>query len=100
MTSRKKWGERCQALECGRARYLPSLIALLIMRQLTKDRLYIILELTSREPEVSLHGQLPIHWLYFQPSNGVCLACEIIIHGIILMANAHAMLYNICNHYK
>ena len=29
MTSRKKWGERCQALECGRARYLPSLIALL-----------------------------------------------------------------------
>ena len=30
MTSRKKnGGERCQALECGRARYLPSLIALL-----------------------------------------------------------------------
>ena len=31
MTSRKKWGGggRCQALECGRARYLPSLIALL-----------------------------------------------------------------------
>ena len=29
MTSRKKWGERCQGLECGRARYLPSLIALL-----------------------------------------------------------------------
>ena len=29
MTSRKKMGERCQALECGRARYLPSLIALL-----------------------------------------------------------------------
>ena len=33
MTSRKKWGGggRCQALECGRARYLPSLIALLLM---------------------------------------------------------------------
>ena len=29
MTSQQKWGERCQALECGRARYLPSLIALL-----------------------------------------------------------------------
>ena len=28
MTSRKNGGERCQALECGRARYLPSLIAL------------------------------------------------------------------------
>ena len=35
MTSRKKyqhfrfyWGERCQALACGGARYLPSLIAL------------------------------------------------------------------------
>ena len=31
ITSRKKWGERCQALECGRARYLPSLIALFTM---------------------------------------------------------------------
>ena len=32
MTSRKKkGGGRCQALECGRARYLPSLIALLNM---------------------------------------------------------------------
>ena len=30
MTSQQKWGERCQALECGRARYLPSLIALFI----------------------------------------------------------------------
>ena len=29
MTSQQKWGERCQALECVRARYLPSLIALL-----------------------------------------------------------------------
>ena len=28
MTSQQKWGERCQALECCRARYLPSLIAL------------------------------------------------------------------------
>ena len=32
MTSRFYWGERCQALACGGARYLPSLIALLIMR--------------------------------------------------------------------
>ena len=32
MTSQQKWGERCQALECGRARYLPSLIALFTMR--------------------------------------------------------------------
>ena len=33
MTSRKKWGGggRCQALECGRARYLPSLIALFVL---------------------------------------------------------------------
>ena len=31
MTSQQKCGERCQALECGRARYLPSLIALLFL---------------------------------------------------------------------
>ena len=31
MTSQQKWGERCQALECGRARYLLSLIALLVV---------------------------------------------------------------------
>ena len=30
MTSQQKWGERCQALECGRARYLLSLIALFV----------------------------------------------------------------------
>ena len=32
MTSRERWGERCQALACGGARYLPSLIALLMLR--------------------------------------------------------------------
>ena len=41
-------GERCQALECGRARYLPSLIALLFLQRYTTLRRNGVVTLCAR----------------------------------------------------
>ena len=63
MTSQQKWGERCQALECGRARYLPSLIALLSvgLRNLFERSFFRVRDDVSR-PEVT-QGSLLIYFL-------------------------------------
>ena len=65
MTSQQKWGERCQALECDRARYLPSLIALLgmVFSDHTSSIIYLFSSSTSGARQ-GLNVTLPLYIIF------------------------------------
>ena len=88
-------GERCQALECGRARYLPSLIALFILFWCNKyqhphifQRINILTFIRSKHSIICTHIYLTYHsiictHIYLTYHSIICTHIYLTYHSII-----------------